>query len=155
MTKNEALLKYTYGLDGNEPVPFNKFVALIEDLLNRGCGPDQTLIANSVGLAKIGAGAGWVNITSCANGANDIVHLPAVSECEIGHVVKGVCVATGCEIRVAVVDDDTVAINTNHVTVNEAALAAGSQFEARLSSKLNWTLFNYSSAGAFTAPTPD
>lgn len=154
MTREEFVLKYTYGLDGNEPVPFDKFVALLEDLVTRGCGGTQDLEADTVGLSLIGAGAGWVNVT-VANAATDIIHLPAVADVSIGHVVRGVCPATGCEIRVHPDDDDTVALNNNHVTVNEAALAAGSMFEARLTLAAGWILFNYSNAGAFTAPTPD
>jgi hypothetical protein len=154
MTKEEFVNKYLYGLDGDEAVHFDKILAILEDLITRGCGGTQDLEADTVGIACIGAGTGWVNIT-VANGATDIVHLPAVADVKIGHVVRGVCPATGCEIRVAEDDDDTVAINTNHVTVNEAALAVGSMFEARLLSATNWILLNYSSAGAFTAPTPD
>jgi hypothetical protein len=154
MTRDQFIKTYTYGLDGNEHVPFDKFVALLDDLITRGCGGTQDLAANTVGLAAIGAGTGWVNI-AVTNGANDIVHLPAVADVKIGHVVRGVCPATGCEIRVAAADDDVVALNTNHTTTHEAALAAGSSFEARLLSATNWTLIEYSSAGAFTAPTPD
>lgn len=154
MTKEEFVLKYTYGLDGNEPVPFDKFVALLEDLITRGCGGTQALAANTAGLALIGAGTGWVNIT-VTNGANDIIHLPAIADIQLGHVVRGVCPATGCEIRVHPDDDDDVALNTNHTTTHEAALAAGSMFEARYTLAAGWILTEYSNAGAFSAPTPD
>jgi hypothetical protein len=154
MTKEEFKQKYLHGLDGNEAVPFWKIESLLDDLVSQGFGGVQALEADTVGIACIGAGASWVNVT-VKTAATDIIHLPGVADVEIGHVVRGVCPATGCEIRVAEADDDTVALNGNHVTVNEAALAAGAMFEARLLTKTAWILFNYSSAGAFSAPTPD
>jgi hypothetical protein len=153
-TKANAVLKYTYGLDGQEPVPFDKLVALIEDLITRGCGVYRAMQADTVGLATIGAGDGFVAITP-KNDINDIVHLPAIADVELGHVVQGVCVSTGCEIRVAVADDATVYLNNDKTTVHEAALAAGSLFKATKVAADRWILANYSTAGAFTAPTPD
>ena len=154
MTKNEFVLTYTYGLDGNEPVPFDKFVALLEHLATRGMGATRVMQANTVGLATIGTGDGYVIITP-KNDANDIVHLPAVASIEKGHTVAGVCTATGCEVRVAVADDDVVSLNNNHVTVNEAAIAASMSFVAKYVDTNLWIINCYSIAGAVTAPTPD
>lgn len=154
MTKDQFVKTYTHDLDGNEKVPFYKLVALLEDLLTRGMGGDEAVEANTVGLATIGAGTGWVNIT-VANGATDIVHLPAVAGLKIGHTIKGVCPATGCEIRVAVVDDAAVYLNNNNTTTLEAAIAAGMSFRAVLVAADRWILTCYSIAGALTAPTPD
>jgi len=154
MTKDEFVDKYTYGLDGNESMPFNKFVALLNDLADRGCGAHQDLAADTVGIAYIGAGTAFVTIT-VTNGANDIVHLPAVADVEIGHTVRGVCPATGCEIRVHDDDDATVYLNNDKTTVHEAALAAGASFIAVLTTKLRWVLTNYAAAGTVSAPAPD
>jgi len=154
MTKDQFVQTYTHGLDGNEEVPFYKLVALLEDLLTRGMGGDQDLAANTVGLAVIGTGTGWVNIT-VTNDANDIVHLPAVAGLKIGHTIKGVCPATGCEMRVAVAEDAATYLNNNKTTVNEAAIAAGMSFRVVLVAADRWILTCYSSAGAVTAPTPD
>jgi hypothetical protein len=154
MTKDEFLLKYTYGLDGNEPVPFNKFVALLEDLITRGCGGTQNLAADTVGLAVIGSGTGFV-VISVTNGATDIVHLPAVADVKVGHKVRGVCPETGCEIRVAVADDTNVSLNDDTTTEHEAALAAGASFEATLVKENQWVLLNFADDGTVTAPTPD
>ena len=154
MTKDEAVLKYTYGLDGNEPIPFNKFVALIENLITRGCGPARTMQADTVGLATIGAGDGFLTITP-KNDANDIVHLPAIASVELGHTIEGVVTATGCEIRVAVAEDAATYLNNNKTTVNEAAIAAGALFRVKKIAADRWILSHYSTAGAFTAPTPD
>jgi hypothetical protein len=154
MTKLEFVNKYLYGYDGQEKVQFDKLVAILEDLATRGCGGDQALAANTVGLAVIGAGTGWVNIT-VTNDANDIVHLPAVAGLTIGHTVRGVCPTTGCEIRVAVADDATVYLNNDKTTVHEAALAAGASFEAILVAADRWILHNFAAAGTYSAPTPD
>lgn len=154
MTKDQFVKTYTYGLDGNEQVPFDKLVALLEDLLTRGMGGDQALAANTVGLAVIGAGTGWVNVT-ITNDANDIIHLPAVAGLKIGHTIKGVVPATGCEIRVAVADDTAVYLNNNNTTTHEAAIAAGMSFRAVLVAADRWILTAYSIAGALTAPAPD
>jgi len=154
MTKNEHVLKYTYGLDGNETVPFDRVVALLEDLVDRGNGGDQALAAHTVGLAKIGAGTGWVNVT-VTTAATDIIHLPAVAGLKIGHTVKGICPATGCEMRVAVADDAAVYLNNNKTTTHEAAIAAGMSFRAVLVAADRWVLTCYDAAGAVTAPTPD
>ena len=154
MTKEEFVDKYLYGLDGQEKVPFDRIAQLLNDLAEKGCGSTQALAANTVGLALIGAGAGFVVVT-VTNNANDIIHLPAVADIEVGHVVRGCCAATGCEIRVHPDDDDVVALNNNHVTVNEAALAAGASFLAMYVAANAWILLNFAAAGTVTAPTPD
>ena len=155
MTREEFVLTYTYGLDGNEQVPFDKFVALLEHLAARECGATEELAPDLVAEAiTIGTGTGFAVLTP-ANDANDIVHLPKISEVQLGHRIFGVCTATGCEIRVHPDDDDDVSLNNNHVTVNEAALAAGASFMAMKVSETAWILHNYSTAGALTAPTPD
>lgn len=155
MTRDQFVLTYTHGLDGNEEVPFHKFVALLEDLVTRGCGGTEALAPDVAAEAiTIGTGTGFAVLTP-ANDADDIVHLPKISEVKLGHKVYGVCTATGCEIRVHPDDDDDVSLNNNHVTVNEAALAAGASFFAMKISETQWILHNYSTAGALTAPTPD
>jgi hypothetical protein len=154
MTKLEFINKYLYGLDGQEVVPYDKFLKLLEDLSERGCGAKVTLVADTVGKAEIEPGDGFVVITPKTN-ANDIVHLPAVADIEIGHQVRGVCTATGCEIRVAVDDDAVVYLNNNNTTVNEAALAAGASFLAILVAADRWILLNFAAAGTVTSPTPD
>lgn len=154
MTRLEFVEKYAYGLDGNESMPFSKFVALLGDLADRGCGGHQDLEADTVGIAYIGAGSGFVTIT-VANGATDIVHLPAAADIEIGHTVRGVVPATGCELRVHDDDDTVVYINNNNTTVNEIALAAGMSFLAVLTSKTTWIVTCFAAAGTVTAPTPD
>lgn len=154
MTKDTFVNTYTYGLDGNEQVPFDKLVTLLEDLLTRGMGGDQALAAHTVGLAIIGTGTGWVNVTVTTD-ANDIIHLPAVAGLKIGHTIKGVVPATGCEMRVAVAEDAATYLNNNKITVNEAAIAAGMSFRVVLVAADRWILTCYSSAGALTAPIPD
>ena len=154
MSKLDFVDKYLHGLDGQETVPFYKVQAILEDLITRGCGFDQDLEADTVGIAKIDPGAGWVNVT-VANDANDIIHLPAAAGLTIGHKVRGVCPATGCEIRVAVADDAAVYLNNDKTTTHEAALAAGASFEATLVAADRWILLNFSSAGAVTSPAPD
>jgi hypothetical protein len=153
MTKEEYNEIYTYGLDGQEPMPFAKFALLLADLAERGCGAKVALAANTVGLALIGAGDGYVVITD-TNGATDIVHLPAVADIEVGHVVRGTIAATGCKIRVAVADDTTVYMNGDNTTHRAITLVAGAQFEAILIDATHWIVKHYSNAGAFTAPTP-
>jgi len=155
MTKNEFVLTYTYGLDGNETVPFDKFVALLEHLASRGCGATEELAPDAASEAvTIGTGTGFAVLTP-ANDANDIIHLPKIADVLLGHKIFGVCTATGCEIRVHPDDDDDVALNNNHVTANEAALAAGASFMVMKVSETAWILHNYSNAGALTSPTPD
>ena len=112
MTRDQFVLTYTHGLDGNEEVPFHKFVALLEDLVTRGCGGNEELAPDVVAEAiTIGTGTGFAILTP-ANDANDIVHLPKISEVKLGHKVYGVCTATGCEIRVHPDDDDDVSVHT-------------------------------------------
>ena len=154
MTRDQFVLTYTHGLDGNEEVPFHKFVALLEDLVTRGCGGNQVLQADTVGLAIIGTGAGYV-IATPKTDANDIIHLPKIADVKLGHTVRGVCTVTGCEVRVHPTDDDVVSLNNNHVTANEAALAAGATFMAMKISETQWIIHNYAVAGTITAPTPD
>jgi len=153
MTKEDFINKYTYGLEGNEPVPFGRVVAVIEDIVDRGCGSTQDLTASTVGLAAIGAGTGFVTIT--ASNADHIVHLPAVADLQLGHVLRGEVGDNGCEIRVAVADDDTVALNNNHVSHIEAALPAVGSFIAVLVTATAWILTVYADDGTVTAPTPD
>lgn len=153
MTKNEFILKYTHDLAGQDEVPFSRVVAVLEDIADRGCGAEQALTASTVGLAAIGAGTGFVAITS-AN-ADHIVHLPAVADLQIGHTVRGRVGANGCEMRVAVADDDDVALNNDHVTLHEAALSAGDSFIAVLVTATAWILTAFASAGTVSAPAPD
>lgn len=155
MTREAFVLKYTYGLDGQEKVPFEKVVAILEDIAVRGFGATVALEADTAAEeAVIGTGDGYVVITP-KNDANDIVHLPLISSVPVGHEVMGYCTATGCEIRVHPDDDTTAYLNNNNTTVNEAALAAGASFWAKKVSATRWILHNYSAAGAITAPTPD
>ena len=155
MTREEFVLTYTYGLDGNEPVPFDKFVALLEHLASRGCGATEELAPDLVAEAvTIGTGTGFA-VHTPANDANDIVHLPKIADVPLGHKIFGVCTATGCEIRVNIADDATAYLNNDKTTVHEAALAAGASFMAMKVAEDRWILHNYSTAGALTAPTPD
>jgi hypothetical protein len=154
MTREEFVLKYTDGMSGHKPTPFYRLMLLLEDLAERGCGPLQELDADVAGVALIGAATGFARIT-ITNGATDIVHLPAVADVELGHVVRGSIGATGCEIRVHPDDDDDVAINTVHTSECEAALPTNCSFLARLVSATNWVLLFYAIDGAESAPVPD
>jgi hypothetical protein len=154
MTKTEFVDTFLYGLDGQDKVQFDKIVALLEHLADRGCGGHQALEADTVGVAYIEAGTGFVTVT-VKTAATDIIHLPAVADVEIGHQVRGVVPATGCELRVHDDDDTTVYINNNNTTVNEIALAVGMSFHAVLTSKTTWIVTCFAAAGTVTAPTPD
>lgn len=153
MTKEEYVEKYTYGLDGQEPVPFDKVVEVLEDLAERGCGGTVALTASATnGSAAIDAGDGWVNITSSVN--TKFVNLPAVADVEVGHVVRGAVGSNGVKIRVAKADDAAIYINADTTTLHGCTLAAGAMFKAELIDATHWVLFQITNAGTQTAPTP-
>jgi len=154
MTKEDYNLKYTYGLDGQESLPLVKAIALLNDLAERGCGVKEDLDSDTVGLAIIGAGTGFVRIT-IGHDADDIVHLPAVADIEVGHVVRGSVGATGCEIRVHPDDDAVVYLNNDKTTHREAALPTNCSFQATLVRPLYWVLLFFAIDGTPSAPTPD
>jgi hypothetical protein len=152
MIKDDFAKTYTYGMDGNDTFSYEKLSELAYHLADRGCGATQALTANvATGVALIGAGSGHVNVTSA--GAGYLVNLPAVADVLPGHIVRGTVGANGFKLRVAVADDAVVNINNDVTTLHAVTIAAGAQFEARLTDATHWIVFQYTNAGAFTAPS--
>lgn len=153
MTKEQYVEKYTYGLKGQDLLPFYQFVALLEDLVERACGATVALAADLVGKAIIGVGDGYVE-ASVTNDVNDILHLPAVADVEVGHSLRGQITTTGCKIRVNPDDNAVIYLNNVNTTHLAAALDAGSKFEATLIDATHWVLIEVTANGTVSNPTP-
>jgi hypothetical protein len=109
-----------------------------------------TATANGLDAGIIPAGASVAVVTS--DDANKIVTLPAPV---VGHVVRIIVGATGCELRT--VASSNVAINdVDSDGTNELALAADSHFICECISATEWIVRGFSNLGAdLAALVPD
>ena len=123
MTKDQFLAKYTYGLDGDESVKFTKFVAILEDLLTRGCGGEETLNGANPELAVIGTGTGFVILIGNET-SDSVAHLPAVADLKVGHTIRGFSLGD-VKLGVHPLDMGQVALNEDTTSDHYATILAG------------------------------
>lgn len=128
--------------------------ALIKD--GSFIGKQATATATAAGLTT-GALTGtdqFVTVTSAS--ANDVICLPADSDCPIGTVIRGWVGANGFELRSKAGDVTATLNGVTSGTTNEAAIPATTLFKVTKVATLTWLLEATDELGAtITAIIPD
>jgi hypothetical protein len=151
MTIAEFCLKYTYGMDGQEPLSFDKFVEFLTDLAERNGGVEALTAATTNGDTVIGAGTGRVIATSAGSGK--FLNLPAIADIQLGHKIVGYVGANGLKIRVAKAEDASTYINNDATTAHGVPIAASCKFEAEYVATGYWVVLQTTAAGVVSLPT--